>query len=181
MFSLNTHRLDLWKTKNSKIVLNVFIQIVNESNRKQNKLWVDQGREFYNKLIQEWLDNNDTLMYSTHNEGKSVISERFIKRLRSKIHKKMRANDNKSYLLYLNKLVDQYNNTYHHSINKKPINADYSAFTEKLTPILKLLSVKLMLDLGLLSIRIFLAKVILKIGQEKYLLSILFWKLIFHL
>ena len=71
-------------------------------------------------------------MYSTHNEGKSVISERFIKRLRSKIHKKMRANDNKSYLLYLNKLVDQYNNTYHHSINKKPINADYSAFTEKL-------------------------------------------------
>ena len=113
-------------------------------------------------------------MYSTHNEVKSVISERFIKRLRSKIHKKMRANDNKSYLLYLNKLVDQYNNTYHHSINKKPINADYSAFTEKLTPILKLLSVKLMLDLELLSIRIFLAKVILKIGQEKYLLSILF-------
>ena len=30
----------------------------------------------------------------------------------------------------MNKLVDQYNNTYHHSINKKPINADYSALTE---------------------------------------------------
>ena len=44
----------------------------------------------------------------------------------------MRANDSKSYLPYLNKLVDQYNNTYHHSINKKSINADYSALTEKI-------------------------------------------------
>ena len=44
----------------------------------------------------------------------------------------MTANDSKSYLPYLNKLVDQYNNTYHHSINKKPINADYSALTEKI-------------------------------------------------
>ena len=70
--------------------------------------------------------------YSTHNEGKSVIAERFMKILKSKIYKKMTANDSKSYLPYLNKLVDQYNNTYHHSINKKPINADYSASTENI-------------------------------------------------
>ena len=44
----------------------------------------------------------------------------------------MTANDNKSYLPYLNKLVDHYNNTYHHSINKNPINADYSALNEKI-------------------------------------------------
>ena len=44
----------------------------------------------------------------------------------------MTANDSKSYLSYLNKLIDQYNNIYHHSINKKPINADYSALTEKI-------------------------------------------------
>ena len=44
----------------------------------------------------------------------------------------MTANDNKSYLPYLNKLVDQYNNTYHYSINKKPINVDYSASIEKI-------------------------------------------------
>ena len=43
---------------------------------------------------------------------------------------KMKANDTKSDLAYLNKLVDQYNNTYHHSIGKKAINADYSALTE---------------------------------------------------
>ena len=43
----------------------------------------------------------------------------------------MTPNDSKSYLSYLNKLVDQYNNTLHHSIDKNPINADYSALTEK--------------------------------------------------
>ena len=44
----------------------------------------------------------------------------------------MTANDSKSYFSYLNKLVDQYNNTYHHSIGKKPVNANYSALTEKI-------------------------------------------------
>ena len=53
-----------------------------------------QGRKFYNKLIQEWLDSNAILMYLTHNEGKSVIAERFIKiLLQAKIYKKITAND----------------------------------------------------------------------------------------
>ena len=68
--------------------------------------------------MQEWLDNNDILMYSTHDEWKSVIREMFLKTLKDKIYKKMAANDSKSYLLDLNKLVDQ-------------CNADCSAFTEK--------------------------------------------------
>ena len=42
----------------------------------------------------------------------------------------MTANDSKSYLPYWNKLGDQYNNTFHHYINKKPINADFSVLTE---------------------------------------------------
>ena len=69
------------KNKNVKQFL---IEIVNESNHKPNKLWVDQGREFCNKLMQEWLHNNDFLMTSTYNEGKSVIPERFIKPLKAK-------------------------------------------------------------------------------------------------
>ena len=76
------------KDKNTKTVLNALIEIVNESNRKPNQLWVDQGREFYNKLMQEWLDNNDILVYSTHDEGNSVTAERFIKTLKNKIYKK---------------------------------------------------------------------------------------------
>ena len=60
------------KDKKSKTVLNAFIKIVSESNQKLNKLWVDQRKEFYSKLMQEWLKNNVILMYSTH-KGKSVI------------------------------------------------------------------------------------------------------------
>ena len=73
--------------KKAKIVLNAFIEIVNKSNRKANKLWVDKEREFDDKLMQEWSDNNDILMYSAHNVGKSVIAERFIKTLKSKTTK----------------------------------------------------------------------------------------------
>ena len=79
----------------------------------------------------------------------------------------------------MNKLVEQYNNNYH-TINNKPINADFSALTEKLRQILKLLNLKLMRESELLS-TIFLVKVTLKIRQEKYLLSIVFWKLILEL
>ena len=97
-----------------------------------NKLWFEKRRELYNKLSQEQLNNNDILMYFTHNEDKSVIAERFVKTLKAKIYERMTANDNKSYLFYLNKLVDQYNNNYHHYVNKNPIDADYSVLTEKI-------------------------------------------------
>ena len=75
MFWLNMHGLNLEKVKDDETVLNGSIEIVNEYNRKPNNLWVDQGREFYNKLIQEWLTNNDILIHSKNNEGKSVIVE----------------------------------------------------------------------------------------------------------
>ena len=58
------------KDKKGRIGLNDFKETVNESNRKPNKLWVDQGRDFYNKLMREWFDDNDILMYSTYNERK---------------------------------------------------------------------------------------------------------------
>ena len=96
-----------FKDKKGKTVLNVFIEIVNKSNHKPNKLWADKGKEFYNELMQEWLDNNDILIYSALNEGKSVT---FIKTLKPRISKKMTTNNSKSYHSYLNKLVDQQNN-----------------------------------------------------------------------
>ena len=74
-------------------------------------------------------------MYSAQNEGKSVIAERFVKTLKAKIYKKVTAICSKPSLSYLNKLVDQNNNTYHCIIIlliEKPINADYSALTEKI-------------------------------------------------
>ena len=69
----------------------------------------------------------------------------------------MTANDSKSYLAYLNKLADQCNNTYHHSINKKPINADYSVLAEKIGTNSKSPKFKI-------NDRV---RITLKIGQEK--------------
>ena len=74
--------------KKVKRVLNAFTEIVKKSNQKPNKLWVDQRIEIYNKLMQEWLHNNDIYMYSAHNESKSIITESFIKTLTAKIYKK---------------------------------------------------------------------------------------------
>ena len=67
-------------------------------------------------------------------------------------------------------MLDEYNNTYHRSLSKKPIHADYSALTEEIE--LKV-NLKLLIESGLLRVRIFLAKVTPIIGQEKYFWSIL--------
>ena len=58
-----------------------------KANRKPNKIWVDKGSEFYNAYFKKWLRDNDIVMYSAHNEGKSVVAEGFIRTLKSKIYK----------------------------------------------------------------------------------------------
>ena len=68
--------------------------------------------------MQVSLDSNNILMYSIHNEDNSVITERFIKTSKTNIYVKIIANDRKSYLSCLNKIVDQNNNNYHHLIGK---------------------------------------------------------------
>ena len=62
---------------------------MNESNRKPNELWMDKGSELYNKSMKSFLQNNDIEMYSTLNERKSLIAERFIRTLKSEIYKYM--------------------------------------------------------------------------------------------
>ena len=57
------------KIKKSKTVLNDFMEIVNESNHKPDKLWADQGREICNKLTQEWLDSNDIIISLTQEQN----------------------------------------------------------------------------------------------------------------
>ena len=75
------------KDKKSVSIVNVFKIILKKSNRKPNKIWVDKGGEFYNRSMKLWLERNDIGMYSTHNEGKSVVAERFIRTLKNKIYK----------------------------------------------------------------------------------------------
>ena len=60
-------------------------------------------------------------MYSTHNEGKSVVAERFIRMLKSKIYKYMTSISKNVYIDKLDDIVNEYNNTYHTTIKMKPI------------------------------------------------------------
>ena len=56
------------KDKKGITITNAFQKILDESNRKPNKIRVDKGSEFYNSSIKSWLEKNDMKMYSTHNE-----------------------------------------------------------------------------------------------------------------
>ena len=74
------------KDKKGISIVKAFQIILKQSNsRKPNKIWVDKGSEFYNTYFKKWLRDNDIVMYSTHNEGKSVVAERFIRTIKSKI------------------------------------------------------------------------------------------------
>ena len=86
----------------------------------------------------------------------------------------MTIKDSNSYLPYLNKLVDEYKKTYNHSINKNPINADYSASTKKVETNPKVSKFKVNDRVTVTKYKNYNEKVTLKIGQEKYLLLILF-------
>ena len=75
------------KDKKGVSILNAFQNILDSSKRKPNKIWVDQGSEFYNNVFKKQLKDNDISMYSTYNEGKSVVVEIFIRTLKNKIYK----------------------------------------------------------------------------------------------
>ena len=111
------------KDKKGISIVNAFQIIFKKSNGKPNKIWVDRGSEFYNSSFKKWLKGNDIEMYSTNNEGKSVIAERFIKTLKNKIYKYMRAISKTVYIDKLDDAVKKYNNTYHTSIKMKALDA----------------------------------------------------------
>ena len=67
------------KDKKGVSIVNAFQKILDKSERKPNKMWVDKGREFYNSSFKKWLKDKDIEMYSIHNEGKLVVAEKFIR------------------------------------------------------------------------------------------------------
>ena len=79
------------------------------SNRKPNKIWVDKSSEFYNNPFKKWLQDNHIVMYSTNNEGKSVVAERFIRTLKNKIYKHMASISKIVYIDILD-IANEYNN-----------------------------------------------------------------------
>ena len=78
----------LIKDKKGISIVNAFQKMISEG-QKPNKIWTDQGSEFYNNAFKDFLKINNIEMYSTYNEGKSVVAERFIRTLKNKIFKHM--------------------------------------------------------------------------------------------
>ena len=94
------------KDKKGVSVVNAFQKILDKSKRKPNKIWVDKGSEFYNSSFKKWLKDNDIEMYSIHNEGKSIVAERFIRALKNKIYKYITSILKKMYIDKLDDIVD---------------------------------------------------------------------------
>ena len=94
------------KDKKGISIVNAFQKILNDSNRKPNKIWVDKESEFYNSSVKKWLKGNDIEMYSTHNKEKSVVAERFIRTLKTKIYKYMTSISKNVYIDKLDDIVE---------------------------------------------------------------------------
>ena len=118
------------KDKKGISIVNAFQSILDNSKRKPNKIWVNQGSEFYNTHFKKLLKDNNIEMYSTHNEGKSVVAERLIRTLKNKIDKHMTAVSKNVCFDVLNDIVSEYNNTDHKTIKMKPIDVKSDYFAE---------------------------------------------------
>ena len=127
LFSKYTWVIPLRNKKGTSIV-NGFQKIISEE-RKPNKIWVDQGDEFYNSSFKRFLRINNIDMYSTYNKGKSVAAEWFIRTLKNKIFKHMTAVSKNVYFNVLDDIVNKYNNTVHKAIKMKPteVTSDFYA------------------------------------------------------
>ena len=167
------------KDKKVTSIVNAFKKIISmelHSKPKPNKIWIDQGSEFYNKSFKDFLKINNIEMYSAYNEGKSVVAEGFIKTFKNKILKHMAAISKNIYFDVLDDIVNKYNNTVHKTIKMKPIDVTDDYYVEynknpiELHSNKKILNLQLVTILEFQKIKTFLLKDILQIGQKKFLL-----------
>ena len=158
------------KDKKAISIVNAFQSILKKSNRKPNKIWVDKGSEFYNRSMKSWLEKNDIEIYSTHNEGKSVVAERFISAIKNKIYKHMTSISKNVYIDKLDDIVNEYNNTKHSTAKIKPIDVKdntYIDFGKEV--IIMILNLKLVIMWEYRNTKTFLLKSIVQIGLKKFL------------
>ena len=104
------------KDKTGKSVASALKTIFKE--RKPEKMWVDKGKEFYNKDVKDLIK-----LYSTENEEKSSVVERWIRTMKEKMWKYFTANSTNVYINKLPDLVREYNNTRQSSIKMTPVKA----------------------------------------------------------
>ena len=109
-------------------------------------------------------------MYSAHNEGKSVVAERFIRSLRNKIYKYITSVSKNVSIDKLDYIINKYNNTYCSTISIKPVDISKTHMQTLVKKLMvKIRNLKLVIILEDQNVRIFLQKVTLQIGMNKFL------------
>jgi len=106
------------KSKTGAEVAEAFNTIFKEG-RRPGKLWVDKGKEFYNKNVKEL----GVELYSTENEEKSCVVERWNRTMKERMFKYFTASSTRKYVDVIGEMVDNYNTTRHSSIKMTPVAA----------------------------------------------------------
>ena len=107
------------KNKKGETVVKVFKNIL-KTGRKPKYLWSDKGVEFYNKGFKTLLEEEGIKLYSTENEEKSSVVERWNRTIKNNLWKYFTASNSTSYIDQLPALLDKYNKTKHRSIKMTP-------------------------------------------------------------
>ena len=118
------------KDKKGITITNDFQSILDESNRKAIKTWVNRRSEFYNRSMKSWLQHNNKEVYLIHNEGKSVVAERFIRTSKNRLYKYMTLVSKNVYIDKLDDRVNKYNNAYHRTIKMKLVDVKSSTYID---------------------------------------------------
>ena len=120
------------KDKKGVSIVNAFQKILDDSKRKPNEIWVDKGSEFYNNSFKKWLqDNNNIVIYSTNNEGKSAVAGRVIRTINFILNLQIHDSNIKNVFIgKLDDIVKEYNNTFHTSIKMKPVNVKDNTYID---------------------------------------------------
>jgi transposase InsO family protein len=108
------------KSKSAKDVLDAIKDIVADSKRKPELLWVDEGTEFKNRELTAWRKANHIGLYHTYGRGKSVIVERFNRTLKTMMWRELTARNTHKWIDILPELVATYNNTKHSKLKMTP-------------------------------------------------------------
>ena len=114
------------KDKNSVSIVDAFQKILDKLGRKPNKIRVDKRSKCYNNYFKKWLKYNEIEMYLIHNEEKSVVAERLIRTLKTKIYKYMTSVSKDVYIDKLDDIVSEYNNT----IKVKPVDVKDNTYID---------------------------------------------------
>ena len=105
------------KDKKGIRIVNAFQSILNKSNRKPNKIWIDKGSEFYNRSMKSWLEKND-------------IEQQYVRTTKNKIYRHMTSISKNVYIDKLDDIVNEYNNTKHRTAKVKPIDVKDNTYID---------------------------------------------------